>query len=111
MLDPYPLLNAIFEEIIKEDAENKYIFLGKGSNFILDGITDKIVTTYDALVLKHMAETHSPRTKYLATFMVSGICSCFKLWYLDGRKMPLEDFSKELSSAVKKTYSVLSITN
>jgi len=108
MISPYPLLKMIADIILEEDANNKFIFVEKDSNYMLDRIANKIVDSYVLLTKKSSTEVDLDRVSYTANFVAAGICATFKKWYLDGCVIPLENVCEQLSSAIMKSYQVLS---
>lgn len=103
MLNPYPLLFAITNEINKYDEYNRYILSSNNSGELLEKlkkmITDAFVNTMQK---NNQIQVNVAKAKYVAAFCTAGILEAFKLWFNHQSSLTLEELCAHISQMVAK---------
>lgn len=106
--DPYPLLSMLADEILKQDANNRYILSSSTSGQLLDKINDRIVDAYMHWFSSHEGLTNDlGKTKYIVAFAAAGMTECFKIWFNHKSSLSLEELCKNISDAMSKGISLM----
>ncbi len=100
MIDPYPLLNSISEEIVRYDEYNRYILLKGSSSHLFELLNKRVVTGFIDYVKQNDIDIDAARAKYIAAFIASGIEACFTLWYNHQSTLTLEELCKRMSELI-----------
>lgn len=107
--NPYPLLSMLADEILKQDANNRYILSSSTSGQLLDKINDRIISAYMHWFSSHEGSTSDlGKTKYIVAFAAAGMTECFKIWFNHKSSLTLEELCKNISDAMSKSISSLS---
>lgn len=106
--NPYPLLSMLADEILKQDANNRYILSSSTSGQLLDKINDRIVEAYMHWFSSHEGlTTDLGKTKYVVAFAAAGMTECFKIWFNHKSSLSLEELCKNISDAMSKGISLM----
>ena len=106
--NPYPLLSMLADEILKQDANNRYILSSSTSGQLLDKINDRIVEAYMHWFSSHEGlTTDLGKTKYIVAFAAAGMTECFKIWFNHKSSLSLEELCKNISDAMSKGISLM----
>ena len=106
--NPYPLLNMLADEILKQDTNNRYILSSSTSGQLLDKINDRIVDAYMHWFSSHEGLTSDlGKTKYIVAFAAAGMTECFKIWFNHKSSLTLEELCKNISDAMSKGISLM----
>ena len=102
MVNPYPLLSAIAEEIVKYDDTNRYILSSNNSGRLLEKLNCRVVAAFLKFVEEHDVPIDAARAKYIAAFITAGTGECFKLWFNHQSSLTLEELSLRISELLTK---------
>ncbi len=101
MVNPYPLLSSISQEIIKYDEYNRYILLRGSSSHLFELLNRHVVTEFLDYVKRNNVDIDAARAKYIAAFIAAGIEECFTLWYNHQSTLTLEELCQRMSELIK----------
>ena len=103
MLNPYPLLYAITNEINKYDEYNRYILSSNNSGELLDKLKTMIIDAFVSTMQKNtQLHVNVAKAKYVAAFCTAGICETFKMWFNHQSTLTLEELCGHISQMVTK---------
>lgn len=100
MVNPYPLLSLIGQEVTKYDRYNKYLLCPTNSGRLFDMVTERVVRAFTSYCESHNVGIDVSRAKYVAAFTSAGICECFKMWSTHESRISLEELCQKLSENV-----------
>ncbi len=102
MVDPYPLLSTIANEIVKYDRDNRYILSGDNSGKLLDKLNKRVVASFMGMFEQSEMNIDLSRAKYVAAFFSAGIFECFKMWYNHQSSLTLEELCSRMCEMIKQ---------
>ena len=107
MLNPYPLLYAITNEINKYDEYNRYILSSNNSGELLDKLKKMIIDAFVSTMQKNsQLKVNVAKAKYVAAFCTAGICETFKMWFNHQSSLTLEELCAHISQMVTKALAM-----
>ena len=107
MLNPYPLLYAITNEINKYDEYNRYILSSNNSGELLDKLKKMIIDAFVNTMQKNtQIHVNVAKAKYVAAFCTAGICETFKMWFNHQSSLTLEELCTHISQMVTKALAL-----
>ena len=107
MLNPYPLLYAITNEINKYDEYNRYILSSNNSGELLDKLKKMIIDAFVSTMQKNsQLKVNVAKAKYVAAFCTAGICETFKMWFNHQSSLTLEELCTHISQMVTKALAM-----
>lgn len=107
MLNPYPLLYAITNEINKYDEYNRYILSSNNSGELLDKLKNMIIDAFVNTMQKNVQlKVNVAKAKYVAAFCTAGICETFKMWFNHQSSLTLEELCAHISQMVTKALAI-----
>lgn len=107
MLNPYPLLYAITNEINKYDEYNRYILSSNNSGELLDKLKNMIIDAFVSTMQKNVQlKVNVAKAKYVAAFCTAGICETFKMWFNHQSSLTLEELCAHISQMVTKALAI-----
>lgn len=107
MLNPYPLLFAITNEINKYDEYNRYILSSNNSGELLDKLKKMVIDAFVGTMQKNtQIKVNVAKAKYVAAFCTAGICETFKMWFNHQSSLTLEELCAHISQMVTKALAL-----
>ena len=107
MLNPYPLLFAITNEINKYDEYNRYILSSNNSGELLDKLKKLVIDAFVSTMQKNtQIKVNVAKAKYIAAFCTAGICETFKMWFNHQSSLTLEELCSHISQMVTKALAL-----
>ena len=107
MLNPYPLLYAITNEINKYDEYNRYILSSNNSGELLDKLKKLVIDAFVSTMQKNtQIHVNVAKAKYVAAFCTAGICETFKMWFNHQSSLTLEELCGHISQMVTKALAL-----
>ena len=107
MLNPYPLLFEITNEINKYDEYNRYILSSNNSGELLDKLKTMIIDAFVSTMQKSsQIHVNVAKAKYVAAFCTAGICETFKMWFNHQSSLTLQELCTHISSMVTKALAM-----
>ena len=107
MLNPYPLLYAITNEINKYDEYNRYILSSNNSGELLDKLKKLVIDAFVSTMQKNtQIHVNVAKAKYVAAFCTAGICETFKMWFNHQSSLTLEELCSHISQMVTKALAM-----
>jgi AcrR family transcriptional regulator len=97
--NPYPVLSSLSKEIMKFDEYNRYLVNGKNSNQLIGKIKAHIVE----MLISYLEKKNGidiAMTRYIATFIVSGILDTYKEWFNVKDGISLEELCRYSSNII-----------
>jgi len=108
MLNPYPLLYAITNEINKYDEYNRYILSSTNSGELLDKLKKLVIDAFVSTMQKNsQLKVNVAKAKYVAAFCTAGICETFKMWFNHQSTLTLEELCGHISQMVTKALALM----
>ena len=99
LINPYPILNELSQEITKYDEFNKYLVSGKNSGQLIDKLKkhmiDLIMQTVDL-----EDENEKFAFRYKITFLTAGLLDTYKEWYNYQGNMNLSELCQHFSKII-----------
>ena len=103
MLNPYPLLFEITNEINKYDEYNRYILSSNNSGELLDKLKQMVISAFVSTMQKSsQIQVNVAKAKYVAAFCTAGICETFKMWFNHQSTLTLQELCSHISQMVSK---------
>lgn len=100
MVDPYPLLSSMTQEIIRYDEYNRYILLQGNSSHLFELINMRVIKKFLEFIKQNNVDIDGARGKYIAMFIAAGIEQSFTLWYNHQSTLTLEELCMHMSALI-----------
>ncbi len=101
MLDPYPLLSRISQELMRYDEYNRFLLSTGDSRGLFDRLNKRVIDVFLQYIEKRGLNIDGARAKYIAVFIAAGIEESFRLWYNHQSSLTLEELCRRMSELIK----------